>query len=208
MSTLKGDWLKLVFKPSGLFFRTSLVLQSATNRRWARLLAPSSDRPELVTCALPYSSEDLVYSPQPPHGARSNRTRTTASAPLAPSLFVEAGGEKREKEGFWVFFPLTSCCDTLNASTGVWMLARCCQGFGQRQGGVVSSQRDFFLLLSHSKDATASAKWITHRSSVWSLWTFIFRVCLKMNERRGSRERGFQWCHLVFLCLQTQRFTL
>ena len=53
-------------------------------------------------------------------------------------------------------------------------------------------------------DATASTKWM-----ILQLKWFIalnFYISLKMNERKGTRENGFQWGHLVFTFSKTQRF--
>lgn len=53
-------------------------------------------------------------------------------------LLLSAG--KRKQRALSVFLVIVT--DILNVSTGVWMLKRCCQDFGQRQGDRVLFQRD------------------------------------------------------------------
>lgn len=113
----------------------------------------------MVTCALPYSTEDLLYSLQPPYSERSNRNhRTTARVGL--SCLIAFSWEKKTER--FQCFPtlLLILTDTLNVATGVWMLTRCCQDFGQRPGDRVWFQRDFLSLTQSpaDMDATASAK--------------------------------------------------
>ena len=113
--------------------------------------------------------------------------------------------EKKAK-GFPCFLALLLfLVDTRNVSTGVWMLTRCCQDFGRRRADELLFQRDFFPTHSPAEmDATASAKWIILQPK-WFI-ALNFYISLKMNERKGTRENGFQWGHLVFTFSKTQRF--
>lgn len=103
----------------------------------------------------------------PPSNERSNRNHgTTARVGSSLSLrsAVVVGGRKkktgRTSPALWLILT-----DALHVSTGVWMLTRCCRGFGQRRIDLLLFQLDLLkplLLLTAlaDMDSTASVKWI------------------------------------------------